>query len=312
LHKLQERSEAADEAAPKVESPPAVAAAPLSHSSAPATDRALSNAGPCSLELSNISLFGLTNSGMPPLSIPSSVLTSFGVEFLGKQDPYVQLLRNKVVVLTTPVHQDGGSKVSWAVSVRVPNEQSSLASSPLKIRVYDKNTLLGDNLLGKATVDSCPALSRPGEWVDLSGDILHGAGKPSGQYVLKARYDSDSNLDKMSAPVPQLKSTEFEPEAILVEKVESFRVSDDSKSTPAEVNRQSHETKPVKVDIAPSQSPKNKSPRVEVKAQSHETKDEIIDIAPSQSRNISSDPDSGSKRTDEKKKKAKKDSDDDV
>ena len=116
----------------------------------------------------------------------------------GPRDPFVEVIQGNASKLTTPAQVNSGRNPSWDVNLKLDTNPASLDAEPLSLRVKDKNGATQDRVLGRARVDPDAVLGASGDWVDITGDLLDGEGKPSGAYHLKARYRPKSDILPLS------------------------------------------------------------------------------------------------------------------
>jgi creatine kinase len=112
----------------------------------------------------------------------------------GPRDPFVEVVQGDATKLATPAQENAGSNPSWDVNLKLDTNPAALDEEPLKIRVKDGNGASKDRVLGRGRVNPDDAVSGPGDWMDITGDLLDGDGKPAGEYHLKARYRPKSQI----------------------------------------------------------------------------------------------------------------------
>ena len=112
------------------------------------------------------------------------------VEMIGKQDPFVAMSIGPDWSTQTEVHEGAGDRSSWCPDVSVPVTSSLVASSPLKLRVKDKNTMASNTLIGKVNVDCGPLLSQQDTWVELKGELVDNDDRPAGQYIINCMFET--------------------------------------------------------------------------------------------------------------------------
>jgi hypothetical protein len=116
----------------------------------------------------------------------------------GPRDPFVEVVQGDATKLATPAQENAGSNPSWDVNLKLDTNPAALDEEPLKIRVKDGNGASKDRVLGRGRVNPDDAVSGPGDWMDITGDLLDGDGKPAGEYHLKARYRPKSQIPPLS------------------------------------------------------------------------------------------------------------------
>ena len=116
----------------------------------------------------------------------------------GPRDPFVEIVQGDATKLTTPAQENASSNPSWDVNLKLDTNPAELDEEPLKIRVKDSTGANKDRVLGRGRVNPDDALAGPGDWMDITGDLLDGDGKPAGEYHLKARYRPKNQIPAVS------------------------------------------------------------------------------------------------------------------
>ncbi len=83
---------------------------------------------------------------------------------------------------------NGGKNVDWmGLTISQPLTVAQLSRDDLQVVVCEKNKSRSDVELGRGAVTARLALSNPGNWINIRGDLFTGK-IPLGQFLVKARF----------------------------------------------------------------------------------------------------------------------------
>lgn len=110
---------------------------------------------------------------------------------------------------------NGGKNVDWTgLSISQLLTVAQLSRDELQVIVCEKNKSRNDIELGRGTVTVRSALSNPGKWVNIRGDLFTGK-RSLGQFLIQARFLPEENSNRMPVgdqSIPTAPNDEIEPE----------------------------------------------------------------------------------------------------
>ena len=151
-----------------------------SSSSAPATAASLVQTG---VTVEKPTPISFSNGTLHIKRIKCSDLKS--VEMMGKNDPYVTLDFGTESFRTEAIEDAGSEALFDFLDIRFQVQEDLIKFENITIKVFDRNSLRSDVLIGSSALSIKNTMKRLGEDTDLSFDIHDEKGKKSGKITAK-------------------------------------------------------------------------------------------------------------------------------